>query len=159
MARKAKRIGDVARAAGVGVETVRFYERQGLIEQPVKPERGWREYNKAQLRQLSYVRLARDLGLTLGDIKRVQAVVTGPRPEFCSAVRQTVATRLGEIEDDLARLARQVLQGLEAPQLHRARLVAQDARALVVPTPEPTSISLLGMGMVGLVWLRRRATA
>jgi MerR family mercuric resistance operon transcriptional regulator len=43
----AKRIGEVARVAGVGVETVRFYEREGLIDQPPKPLRGWREYDEA----------------------------------------------------------------------------------------------------------------
>ncbi|HUO92042.1 MAG TPA: MerR family DNA-binding transcriptional regulator, partial [Rhizomicrobium sp.] len=37
-----KRIGDLAKAAGVGVETVRFYEREGLVDKPLKPERGWR---------------------------------------------------------------------------------------------------------------------
>ncbi len=106
MARRTRRIGDVAKAAGVGVETVRFYEREGLIEQPAKPQRGWREYDKAQLRQLGYVRLARELGLTLGDVKRVQKVARGPRKGFCGEVRDTLTARLGDIESQIAELER-----------------------------------------------------
>ena len=44
MAKSTRRIGDVARAGGVGVETVRFYEREGLIDRPQKPQRGWRVF-------------------------------------------------------------------------------------------------------------------
>jgi MerR family mercuric resistance operon transcriptional regulator len=106
MARRTRRIGDVAKAAGVGVETVRFYEREGLIEQPAKPQRGWRAYDKAQLRQLGYVRLARELGLTLGDVKRVQKVARGPRKGFCSEVRDTLGERLTDIESQIAELER-----------------------------------------------------
>jgi DNA-binding transcriptional MerR regulator len=104
MARRTRRIGDVAREAGVGVETVRFYEREGLIARPKKPERGWREYDTAQLRQLGYVRLARELGLTLADIKKVQAVSGGPQADFCDAVRHTVTARLEAVEAEIAAL-------------------------------------------------------
>ena len=63
--RTMQRIGDVARTGGVGVETIRFYEREGLIEQPLKPARGWREYGERQLRQLEYVRQGQEFGLAL----------------------------------------------------------------------------------------------
>ncbi len=106
MARRTRRIGDVAKAAGVGVETVRFYEREGLIQQPAKPQRGWRVYDKTQLRQLAYVRLARELGLSLGDVKRVQNVARGPRKAFCTEVRGTLAARLADIESRIAELER-----------------------------------------------------
>jgi DNA-binding transcriptional MerR regulator len=106
MARRTRRIGDVAKAAGVGVETVRFYEREGLIDQPAKPQRGWREYDKAQLRQLALVRLARELGLSLGDVKRVQKVARGPRKGFCTEVRDTLSARLADIDSQIAELER-----------------------------------------------------
>ena len=59
-----RRIGDVARRAGVGVETVRFYEREGLIDRPDKPVRGWRDYDDAALGQLGQIRRAQSMGLT-----------------------------------------------------------------------------------------------
>ena len=57
-----RRIGDLAREAGISVETVRFYEREGLIDQPSKPARGWRNYNDVVQIQLGLVRL----GLAVG---------------------------------------------------------------------------------------------
>lgn len=99
-----KRIGDVAKAAGVGVETVRFYEREGLIDQPRKPERGWREYDDAAQAQLGQVKLAQAFGLTLKDMKQLKARAIGPRTAFCSDVRNTVSVRLAVIEDEIAEL-------------------------------------------------------
>ncbi len=57
-------IGALARAAGVGVETVRFYERQGLIEQPSRPAHGRRRYGADQLERLSFIRAAKATGFT-----------------------------------------------------------------------------------------------
>jgi MerR family mercuric resistance operon transcriptional regulator len=100
----ARRIGDVAKAAGVGVETVRFYQRVGLVDEPAKPERGWREYDDAAFAQLGQVRLAQRMGLTLRDIKHVKARARGPKSAFCADVRETVAARLAAIEAEMAAL-------------------------------------------------------
>jgi DNA-binding transcriptional MerR regulator len=99
-----KRIGDVAKAAGVGVETVRFYEREGLIDQPPRPARGWREYDEAALAQLSQVRLAQTVGLTLRDMKQMKTRAKGPQPAFCAGVRELVSARLAAIEAEIAEL-------------------------------------------------------
>ena len=99
-----RRIGDVAKAAGVGVETVRFYEREGLIDQPTKPVRGWRDYGDGALAQLSQVRLAQAMGLTLRDMKRVKSRAKGPQPAFCVSVRETVSARLAVIDAEIAEL-------------------------------------------------------
>lgn len=107
--RMTRRIGDVARAGGVGVETIRFYEREGLIEQPPKPERGWREYGDKQLLQLSYVRLGQELGLTLRDARALQELAKDKREPFCNAVRDTVEKRLAHIDAEIAALRRKRL--------------------------------------------------
>ena len=99
-----KRISDVARVTGVGVETVRFYEREGLIDQPLKPLRGWREYDDAALGQINQIRLAQRMGLTLRDMKTLKARAKGPRGEFCRDVRETVAARLAAIEAEIEAL-------------------------------------------------------
>ena len=101
-----RRIGDIARAAGVGVETVRFYEREGLIDQPEKPLRGWRDYGEDALLQLGYVRLAREMGLTLADVKRLKPLASGARAPFCVNVRETVSQRLAATEAKIAELER-----------------------------------------------------
>jgi DNA-binding transcriptional MerR regulator len=102
--RTMQRIGDVARTGGVGVETIRFYEREGLIEQPLKPARGWREYGERQLRQLEYVRQGQEFGLALSDVRELQKAARGERGAFCAAVRETVEKRLKRIERELVLL-------------------------------------------------------
>jgi MerR family mercuric resistance operon transcriptional regulator len=99
-----RRIGDVARVAGIGVETVRFYEREGLVDQPPKPMRGWREYDEAALGQINQIRLAQRMGLTLRDMKALKSRAKGPEPAFCRGVRETVAARLDAIDAEIAEL-------------------------------------------------------
>ncbi len=99
-----KRIGDVARSAGVGVETVRFYEREGLIDQPEKPLAGWRAYDNDAVAQLHLVRLAQQVGLSLSETKRLKNAARGSRQTFCSDVRKTVTARLAAVESEIADL-------------------------------------------------------
>jgi DNA-binding transcriptional MerR regulator len=101
-----KRIGDVAKAAGVGVETVRFYQRVGLLDEPEKPHRGWRAYGKTEQLQLRYVKLARRMGLSVADIAKLKKRAAAGRAGFCTGVRDVVAQRLAAIEAELAELQR-----------------------------------------------------
>jgi MerR family copper efflux transcriptional regulator len=64
-------IGQVARRAGVGVETVRFYERQGLLKDPPRKLSGYREYDEDVVVQLRFIRRAKQLGFTLKEIKEL----------------------------------------------------------------------------------------
>ena len=62
-------IGKLAREAGVGVETVRFYERRGLVEQPPKPVgSGFRHYPREAVERIRFVRRAQEIGFTLREI-------------------------------------------------------------------------------------------
>jgi DNA-binding transcriptional MerR regulator len=62
-------IGKLAAAEGVGVETVRFYQRRGLLAQPERRGSGYREYSEADRARLVFIRRARRLGFTLGEIR------------------------------------------------------------------------------------------
>ena len=62
-------IGKFAAAAGVGVETVRFYQRRGLLGVPDRPGAGFREYSDDDQWRLAFIRRATRLGFTLGEIK------------------------------------------------------------------------------------------
>ncbi len=61
-------IGKLAAAEGVGVETVRFYQRRGLLAEPERRGSGYREYSEADRSRLVFIRRARKLGFTLGEI-------------------------------------------------------------------------------------------
>lgn len=66
---KELRIGEVARLAGVGVETVRFYERQGLLDEPQRRASGYRQYSGEAIAVLRFIRRAKQLGFTLNEVK------------------------------------------------------------------------------------------
>lgn len=99
-----RRIGDLASEAGISVETVRFYEREGLIDQPGKPARGWRNYNDVVQIQLGLVRLGQLMGLRLADIKRLRSRAARPEPEFCAEVKKTVTMSLAAVEAEISAL-------------------------------------------------------
>jgi DNA-binding transcriptional MerR regulator len=96
-------IGQAARAAGVGVETVRFYERKGLIEQPPKPEHGARRYPRATVDRIRALRHGQELGLSLAEIDGLLALRTDPAAD-CGDVRNRAEAHLAEVERRRARL-------------------------------------------------------
>ena len=79
-------IGQVASAAGVGVETIRFYERKGLVEQPEKPLFGHRKYPVETAARIRFIRRAKELGFTLGEIAELLELRVDPG-KSCSEVR------------------------------------------------------------------------
>jgi len=98
-------IGEVARQAGVGVETVRFYERQGLLEEPQRRASGYRQYDDEAVAVLRFIRRAKELGFTLKEIKgllglRLDASATK------AEVRQQAKAKVAEIEAKIADLQR-----------------------------------------------------
>ena len=60
-------IGQVAKLVGVGVETIRFYERRGLIEQPPRSESGYRQYSQGIIARIEFIKRAKTLGFSLSD--------------------------------------------------------------------------------------------
>lgn len=106
--RQSMTISRLAATAGVGVETVRFYQRRGLIAEPSRPAGGYRRYSEADARRIRFIRRAQELGFTLreiGDLLRLEGVRT------CAGTRALAARKLGMVEAKLADLAalRQVL--------------------------------------------------
>jgi MerR family mercuric resistance operon transcriptional regulator len=114
---KSRTIGKLAAEVGVSVETVRFYERSGVLQQPADPEHGWRKYGEDALVTLRYVREARRLGLTVADIGHLRVLTSGPQPDFCQGVRDTVEARIriiGERINELERLRQGLSEWLGA---------------------------------------------
>ncbi|HEY8004612.1 MAG TPA: MerR family transcriptional regulator [Phenylobacterium sp.] len=101
-------IGRLAREAGVGVETIRFYERRGVLARPPRPsDGGYRHYDDEALTTLRYVRLAQGLGFTLKDVEQLLARAADGPGAFCDAVRETAETKLAVVHAELAALAEQ----------------------------------------------------
>ena len=99
-------IGGAAREAGVGVETIRFYERKGLIERPPKPAfGGYRLYDHAVARRVRFIRRAQELGFSLKEIAELLSLKADPRID-CGNVRDRASAKLGEVKGKIARLER-----------------------------------------------------
>ncbi len=97
-------IGRLAREAGIGVETVRFYERRRLIEQPPKPDGGgFRTYPPHTLERLRFIRQAQGLGFSLAEIEDLLSLRADPDKD-CGDVRRRAESRLVEVERKIARL-------------------------------------------------------
>lgn len=101
---KTRTIGKLAKEVGVGVETVRFYEREGLIAQPRKGE-GPRHYDDKALATLRYIRIGQQLGLSLKDIKGLQGKLTKGET-FCASLRGTVEAKLEALAAEAVELER-----------------------------------------------------
>jgi len=99
-------IGAAARQAGVGIETIRFYERRGLIEQPLKPrDSGFRTYSLDQLKCIKFIREAQRLGFSLKEIQELLALRTDPRAD-CATVQQQAVAKLSEVYGKIDQLHR-----------------------------------------------------
>ena len=97
-------IGQLAQQAGVAVDTVRYYEKQGLL--PAPPRRGsYRAYEHDDVLRLRFIRRAKALGFTLGDIASLLDV-SAHRNEDMGALRDTAAARLAELDARIAELER-----------------------------------------------------
>ena len=68
---RALRIGEVAKQSDVGIETIRYYERQGLLAEPDRRPSGYRQYDGAVVARLQFIRRAKELGFTLAEIKEL----------------------------------------------------------------------------------------
>lgn len=103
---KALTIGQVAKRAGVGVETIRFYEREGLIAEPERrPSSGYRQYGPQAVRRVRFIRHAKDLGFTLKEIQELLELRVDPH-STCADVRKQTRDKIADIEARIASLER-----------------------------------------------------
>lgn len=99
-------IGRAARAAGVNVETVRFYERRGLIPQPPRPAGGGaRTYDDDTVARIRFIRQAQDIGFTLREAAELLSLRADPRAD-CSDVRIRAIGKRDEVQSKMTQLAR-----------------------------------------------------
>ena len=98
-------ISELAKACGVGVETIRYYERRGLIPDPRPKKVGYREFSSEDVRRVRFVKQAQALGFTLKEIAELLALKVSPS-STCKDVRAVARAKLQDIEEKLEALQR-----------------------------------------------------
>jgi Hg(II)-responsive transcriptional regulator len=97
------KIGEVAARAGVNPQTLRYYERRGLLREPDRSQSGYRSYSPDAVRVVRFVKHAQELGFTLSDIDELLQLAAG-EPGTCRAVRALAKTKLAELDRKIAML-------------------------------------------------------
>lgn len=95
-------IGQIAKAAEVNVETIRYYERRGLIKQPTKPTQGYRLYPESTLIRVLFIKRAQELGFTLKEILNLIEISVG----HCSEIQEIAENKLKSIKNKIKDLKR-----------------------------------------------------
>ena len=103
-------IGRLAKAAGVNIDTIRYYERHGLLPHAARRESGYREYAAGDVARLSFIRRAKELGFSLADIAELLSLSHERRD--VRGVKRKAEERLADVERKIAELKR-VQRGLK----------------------------------------------
>ncbi|HLI98571.1 MAG TPA: helix-turn-helix domain-containing protein [Bradyrhizobium sp.] len=98
-------IGQLAKSTGVNPETVRYYERIGLIARPRRTEGGHRTYDREAMRHLAFVRRARELAFSIAEI-RALLTLAAPGHHSCAEVRDVASAHLVNVRAKIADLAK-----------------------------------------------------
>ena len=98
------RIGELAKLANVTPDTIRYYEKQQMIDHEVRTEGGFRLYTDNDLQRLRFIRYARQLGFTLESIRELLLIRIAPEHHTCQESKSIVQARLDEVEGRIQEL-------------------------------------------------------
>lgn len=98
-------IGKVARSAGVGVGTIRFYERKGLLAEPPRRESGYREYSGNATKTVRFIQHAKDLGFSLREIRELMDLRLAPGTT-CGEIKVRAEVKITDIDGRIRSLRR-----------------------------------------------------
>jgi MerR family copper efflux transcriptional regulator len=104
-------IGEVAKRAGVGIDTVRYYERSHLLPTPERRPSGYRQYDGTDVQRLSFIRHAKELGFTLDEIRELLALSTD-RERGVRGIKSRAEERLAELDARIREMQR-IRRGLQ----------------------------------------------
>ena len=100
------RIGQVAKHTGVSIETLRYYEKQGLVDTPSRTDAGYRLYSEKTIRQIEFIISAKNLGFSLKDIQELLNVRVDKESHTCEEVKTRAEQKLEEIDNRIQELTR-----------------------------------------------------
>ena len=95
------RIGELAKATGVDVETIRYYEKVQLLSAPARSDNGYRSYTQAHLERLAFIRHCRALDIPLADVQRLLTFVDNPQSD-CGDINRLIDAQLAKVQARLA---------------------------------------------------------
>jgi len=98
-------IGKVACSAGLAIDTVRYYEREGLLEKPARTASGYRHYTPEAVARLRFIRQAKELGFTLAEIRELLTLKVAPG-KSCADVKARTEAKIADVEQRIAQLDR-----------------------------------------------------
>lgn len=98
-------IGQLAKKAKVNIQTVRYYERRGLIPEPPRRRSGYRQYSHDDLERIQFIRHAQEVGFTLREISELLSLRVHPNTT-CTQVRERAKAKIAEIEEKIHALER-----------------------------------------------------
>jgi len=117
------RTSELAKKADVNKETIRFYEKKGLLTDPVRTNGGYRQYSQEDLERLIFIKNAKELGFALSEIKELLAIADGDIYK-CSDVRRIAESKLDHIDNQL--------RHLKKLKMTLTKLVAECQRAATI---------------------------
>ena len=97
------KIGELSRATGTNIETIRYYERIGLLPQPAPTRANYRDYGDPHRARLTFVRHSRDLGFTIEEIRSLLDLSDDPGRD-CSEADRIASRHLAQVEEKIAQL-------------------------------------------------------
>ena len=103
------RIGELGQATGVDVETIRYYEKAGLLAEPERLANGYRSYTKAHLERLSFIRHCRALDMPLADVTRLVDFMMHPESD-CAGINGLIDQQISRVKARLASMQALELQ-------------------------------------------------
>ncbi|MGK8639152.1 MerR family transcriptional regulator [Brucella anthropi] len=129
-------IGELARVSGVHLETIRYYEREGVLPRPARLANGRRVYSSADARRLGFIRHARELGFDLTQVRALLALQEEPEAS-CTEASRMAQTQLDSVESRIARLMvlREELRRMIAECRDGAVAECRVIEALTEPAP------------------------
>lgn len=113
LAMKKLTTGGLARLGGVNLETVRYYERRGLLPKPPRTEAGYRQFSLEAAHRLRFIKRAQELGFSLDEIRELLTLRIEPQ-QNCVDVRTRTKAKIADIEQKMKTLAamKSILRGL-----------------------------------------------
>lgn len=99
------KVGDVAKRAAVNLQTIHFYEREGLLPKPPRTTSNYRMYSEDAVRRVRFIKRAQELGFALKDIRELLSLRATPGSR-CADIRQRAIAKLRDIDEKIATLQR-----------------------------------------------------
>jgi MerR family copper efflux transcriptional regulator len=131
------KIGEIAKRSGIGIETIRYYEREGLLLEPERRPSGYRKYDESTVERLEYIRRAKDLGFTLAEIRELLEL-SFTAHAGCNHIRQRAEAKVADIEgkirslkqmkrslDKIVQLCRTKNSTEDCPLVHKTKRLTQ----------------------------------